>query len=119
MWVFTTGGFVSAVDKGMVDGVPSERVVVRARDRESLVLLVSTVELLDGEAGVEIHEGTGTDYKYRVEVSKEDFAEWLRYEALTQIDYDNFKNALLESRGSVWSSASSRVWVAMLSVEDE
>ena len=66
MWIFTQDGFVSAVDNGQVPG----KLAVRARDKEAL-------ELLSISTGADIQEFRGTDYEYRVHVTREDFTKWL------------------------------------------
>lgn len=61
----------------------------------------------------------GTDYKYRVSISKEDFAAFMTQEITQYLGYDNFKNALVSARGDQWGKAAMDVWVAMWKVEDD
>lgn len=119
MWIFTTGGFVSAVeDKNNAEGV-----VVRARDRAALVNMLEGIELAgnasgDAQAVGEIVTGEGTDYRWRVRLSKATFAIWLQYEVLNFLDYGNFKNALTAERGDDYHRACMNVWTDMLAVDD-
>lgn len=118
MWVFTTGGFVSAVQ---LRSNP-DLVMVRARDRQSLETMLEGVELA-GAANDEVFErpeivSVPGDYRWRVTVSKATFVLFLQFEVLNYLNYDNFKNALTESRGKVYHDAAMGVWVKMLAVDD-
>jgi hypothetical protein len=108
MWVFTQDGFVSAVHGGREH---PDRVVVRARDKQSLALLS---ELVD----TPIIELDGRDYEYRVVITKEDFSNWLLMHVET-LDYTNYKDRLWSSRGDVYHDAASRVWGEMHAVSDK
>lgn len=123
MWIISTGGFVSAVQ----DPKDSDRLVIRSRDRQSLVTMLEGIELAGAAAGdtdgelytaSSIVTGQGTDYRYRVRLSKATFAIWVQYEVLNFLTYPNFKNALTESRGKVWHDAAMNVWVDMLKTDD-
>lgn len=107
MWIFTQDGFVSAVNNGQVPG----KLAVRARDKEAL-------EILSITTGAEIQEFQGTDYEYRVHVTRDDFNKWLTMHVET-LDYSNFKNRIWSSRGEVYHDACSEVWSAMLAVSDK
>ena len=113
MWITTTAGFYSAVEaRG-----DSNTLVVRTRDRQSAQSLVDGVETLTGHEAV-IVEREGTDYPYRVSVSREDFALWAAMEIRQYVTYHNFKSAVKETRGEKWASALAKVWGAMLDVTD-
>lgn len=119
MWVFTTGGFVSAVEHR--DN--ADMLIVRARDRQSLETLVEGIELSGNAAGnepqeVEIFKKTPSDYPWRIEVSKATFAMVMVHEIMNYINYSNFKNSLTEIRGEKWHKAAMNVWVDMLAVSD-
>lgn len=123
MWITSTSGFLSAV----LDTEDSNRLVVRARDRRSLEAMIETIRLAGAAAGdpdgPEYQFGAivtrkGTDYRWRVRVSKATFAHFMSYEIMHCITYPNFKNALKEARGEVWADAASNVWVDMLAVDD-
>ncbi len=107
MWIFTQDGFVSAVDNGMEPG----KLAVRARDKESLALLAELT-------GAEIQEFEGTDYEYRVHVTREELTKWMTMNIET-LDYSNFKNRVWASRGEVFHDACSEVWGVMLQVSDK
>lgn len=115
MWVMTTGGFVSAVQE---TGEP-DKVSVRARDRQSLQTLLDTVETVVGEDAPEIRTGEGTDYPYRVTVTKKAFAHYLAFEVIEYLKYDNFKSAATASRGEKWHDALMDTWIAMRKVTDD
>jgi hypothetical protein len=118
MWVFTSGGFVSAVQLRSNE----DMLMVRARDRQSLETMLEGIELA-GAANDEVFErpeivSVPGDYRYRVTVSKATFVLFLQFEVLNYLNYDNFKNALTASRGKEWHDAAMGVWVKMLAVDD-
>jgi hypothetical protein len=95
MWIFTSGGFVSAVqhDKN------SSCILVRARLRKHLYDIA-------GFSGTRIIRNMDADYPYRVEVDREVFASWL-YRKAMNLDYDNYKDSVKDQRfkkilGDVW-----------------
>jgi hypothetical protein len=106
MWIFTETGFISAVRKPEYPGV----VTVRSRDRKSL-------ESLAAKAQVQIKRSPRGDYPYRVFVSDGPFIEWF-LDRGAELQYSNFKNRVVETRGKAFSNALNKVWLAMLSVED-
>jgi hypothetical protein len=107
MWIFTEDGFISAVDNGMEPG----KLAVRARDKKSLSLLSE----ITGERIVSFR---GTDYPYRVHVTREQLASFLVANVDT-MDYSNFKNRVYDTRGSKFARACGKVWEAMLDVTDD
>lgn len=118
MWIFTTGGFVSAVQ---LRSNP-DLVMVRARDQLSLETMLEGIELA-GTANDEVFErpeivSVPGDYRYRVTISKATFVLFLQFEVLNYLNYDNFKTALTASRGEKWHDAAMGVWVKMLAVDD-
>lgn len=125
MWVFTTGGFVSAVEHRS----DSNLVMVRARDEQSLKTMIEGIELAgnainaDGEK-LKIEEdlkpvsSDNADYRWRVVVSKATFALWLQFEVLNYLNYPNFKGALGKHRGPEFTRAAHRVWDDMQLVSD-
>lgn len=85
MWLITTRGFYSVVEKPEDgDGV----VTVRARVEQDIRNLA---DLIDAEATESRH----SDYQWRVRCPKAQWAEAVRQMAL-EIDYDNFKNRIYE-----------------------
>lgn len=119
MWLFTTGGFLSAVEHR--DN--ADMLVVRARDKQSLETMIEGIELAGTAAGkdlsgLEIVQKTPSDYPWRVELSKATFALFAVNEIMNYLNYHNFKNAVTESRGDTWHKAAMNVWVDMLAVAD-
>lgn len=107
MWVFTDSGFISAVR-------PSgdhDNVLVRARDAESLDALAKM-------AGQVIEHSPERDYPYRITASNEVFAKFLT-DNVDFMDYTNFKNQVLATRGTYYAKALSSVWSTMHEVEDD
>lgn len=107
MWVFTQDGFISAVDNGHVPG----KLAIRARDKKSLELLATLTEQ-------KITQNKGSDYPYRVYITKQEFADFLVAHA-EDIDYSNFKDRVYSTRGSKFAAACGKVWAAMLDVTDK
>lgn len=122
MWIFTTGGFVSAVEHRE----DPDLLMVRARDHRSLECMLDAIELAGNaeEPGVErerpeIVMEVPADYPWRVTVPKATFALWLQFEVLNFLRYDShFKEALQAERGKDFYKAAMKVWVDMLDVED-
>lgn len=129
MWIFTTEGFISAVQ----DKKDDEKLVIRARDRAALESMLQTIELAgeainrDAEDGVEpvefgpyeIETGKGTDYRWRVAgMDRGTFALFMQFEIMNFLHYTNYKDALTKSRGRVYHDAAMNVWVDMLAVDD-
>lgn len=80
MWICLNDAFVSAVqDEARPGGLK-----VRARRREHLVRLFP---------GHKVHRSLGTDYEWRVFVSRDEFAALLAGRA-AGINYDNFKDSV-------------------------
>jgi hypothetical protein len=80
MWFCFNNGFVSAVEHRD----DKNTLVVRARRREHLE---------DNFPNRKIVVGGSTDYKYRIFISKKDFAEIIK-DRIMNINYDNFKNSV-------------------------
>lgn len=128
MWLFTSGGFLSAVrDKKDPEG---DRLLVRSRDRKSLEIFLESVELAGNAAAEDgkdieritaddIVEGEGTDYRYRVRMHRGTFALGVTFEILNFLQYGNFKDELTRSRGKTFHDAAMSVWVDMLAVDDK
>lgn len=107
MWIFTQEGFISAVRK---QDRPDE-ITIRARDARSLESIAALTDQ-------KVASSPDGDYPYRVFVSPEFFADWLRDQALN-IDYSNFKSRVTKTRGHDFVHALHRVWDAMHDVEDQ
>lgn len=106
MWVFTETGFVSAVKKDLDSSV----VVVRSRDRQSLVQLAQS-------AKVDIGQSPDGDYPWRVYVQQVQFADWVSSAAL-EVNYENFKNHIKQTRGPRFADLLGEVWAVMLHAEE-
>ena len=94
MWICLKNGFLSVVrDK------KSDQFVVRARVREHLE---------DNFPGFKITAYTGSDYPYRIFISRKEMAQFLTDE-MWDIDYTNFKNevedkSLQNFYAAVWTA---------------
>ncbi len=107
MWLFTTVGFFSIVQK------PDDKFLsVRARVAEDLDRLRE--EYMPELS--EIVEWPGADYRYRAFISHEDFARGLAKLAM-DIDYPNFKAAVGRRQGPDRELLYSRVWGIMQELE--
>lgn len=105
MWLFTEGGFVSAIRYNN----EKDEITVRARDKKSLA------DIID-RTGAEIIKLPNTDYPYRVIISDAEFGAWVAEQALN-IDYPNFKNRVYQTRGKDFAHLLSEVWGVMLEAE--
>ena len=106
MWLFTTTGFISAVQ----DRHDSHALIVRARDKQSLLPLAAAT-------GSAITATPTADYPYRTAVTKDAFAAWTRAQAVG-IDYPNFKSEVAHTRGHDFADTLMSVWSTMHDVED-
>ena len=89
MWLMTEYGFFSAVKKGRGDG---KDICVRGRARKDLDALRHIVR--GEQAGeIKIEEGVGTDYPYRVYLTREEWADAVEFMSRS-IDYSNFKSRI-------------------------
>ena len=100
MWLMTNFGFFSIVKK---EG--EEHLTVRARVKQDLLNLKE--RCLPAAGAIEVSDYT--DYRYRVRVTREVFAEALREIAL-DIDYPNFKNAVAQKQGKARARIYEGVW---------
>ena len=93
MWVFTTDGFLSAVEERRGDH--RGEIVVRAREASALEALreiapTLTPTVIYGDS----------DYRYRAWLGREEWAEALA-EIGRRVVYDNFKSEVLRRQGRV------------------
>lgn len=100
MWLMTDFGFFSIVKK---EG--EENLTVRARVKQDLLNLKE--RYLPGLGAIE--ETEYADYRYRVRVPREIFAEALRNIAL-DIDYPNFKSSVAKKQGKARARMYGEVW---------
>ena len=106
MWIFTETGFVSSVRHYK----EKDKLVVRARDKQSLQSLANT-------ANLEVLSTPLNDYPYRVHVMDSVFAAWLSKQTM-DVDYTNFKDRVHKTRGHDFADTLLSVWSAMHQVED-
>lgn len=107
MWLFTTLGFFSIVQKK-----GDSKLTVRAR-------AAGDMERLRARYMPELSEtitGAGTDYPYRAAISHADFARGLARLA-EEIDYSNFKDAVATEMGYERAHIYTRVWQDLLQLE--
>lgn len=109
MWVITTKGFYSAVQK---KSDPAGTLTVRARAKQDLLNL--KVEGL--LPNLTIIEQAGTDYPFRIKVTS---AEWARVMAslALDVDYPNFKDEVGRVQGKARASIYSSLWSILLKLE--
>jgi hypothetical protein len=100
MWLMTNFGFFSVVKK---EG--EMHLTVRARVKQDLLSLKENYMPSIGA----IEESDYTDYRYRVRVPRESFAEALKEMAL-DIDYPNFKNSVARRHGRGRARVYEDVW---------
>lgn len=104
MWVFTKYGFYSIVQ----DKDNEQRILVRTRVKGDLEKVFP---------GAEIQEDAGSDYRFRVNVHRENLEPWLAAEA-EDIDYVNFKaavNTVDDRRGQYYGL----IWSIMADMQDQ
>jgi hypothetical protein len=106
MWIFTTFGFFSVVQKESGD----EFLTVRARDPKDLDRLRERVPDLGPT------ELKGGDYCCRARVSRVAFATGLAKIA-SEIDYGNFKKAVQKSMGSHRARIYHDVWTTAYQIQ--
>lgn len=112
MWIMTTASFVSAVQ---LYNDP-DRVMVRARDRESLRLFIESAVTANADTTLSedsISRDNKADYRYRAIFTKIELAATLAYEAINFLTYHNFKEAATKVRGKDYHDALLNVWVDM------
>jgi 8-oxo-dGTP pyrophosphatase MutT (NUDIX family) len=109
MWLFTTFGFFSAVQKPGTDFI-----TIRARVRNDLdALREKYLPELSPTIGK-----AGTDYPWRATVAHAKFAEALAKIAL-DIHYGNFKDAVAKMQGSARAHRYGKVWSALYDIPEE
>lgn len=110
MWLVTTFGFYSVVEK------PWDRdrqtLTVRARAREDLDTLRGRYLPTLGD----IVEDESADYRFRAQAPREEVVQAFA-EAVRHIDYDNFKNAITERQGWARERIYHDAWRAFLAIQ--
>ena len=107
MWVTSTIGFFSAVQKTGTDYI-----TVRSRAQADLDRLRETYLPELGE----VLANVGTDYPYRATCSREQWAEAMRSMAM-ELDYSNFKSAVAKRMGSERAHIYHDVWSALWKIQ--
>lgn len=108
MWIFTTLGFFSVV----AHRDDQATVLVRAPAREDLEALRNR-----HISGHHTLEWEGSDYRFRLVASRDDWAHVAR-EFAAGIDYSNFKDAVAERQGTSRARLYSPVWQTMFALEE-
>jgi hypothetical protein len=86
MWLMQNDGFISAVlDPSDPTG---QKLIIRARMQEHLENQFPNKEII---------KNAGTDYKYRIFITKQELAD-LMVERIMDINYTNFKNSVGDDR---------------------
>lgn len=109
MWLFTTCGFFSAVQK------PGDtHLTIRARAKGDLdALRRAYLPTLSATTG-----RSGSDYPWRATVPHADFAAALQA-MVGDLTYANFKAAVARTQGPARAEAYHRVWADLLALEME
>lgn len=113
MWLFTTVGFFSIVEKpieGAKTGVPM--LAVRSR-------VAGDLEALREKYMPELSEPIATprgDYKFRASITHEDFAKGMT-KIVSDLHYDNFKSAVGKTQGYEREHVYHGVWAAAMQLE--
>lgn len=109
MWIMTTRGFFSAVEK--YEDRAEGMLTVRARDRRDLNNLKDL--LPDAKP---YREKRFSDYPWRIRVHREDWSFAVATMA-EEISYSNFKDEVKLVQGAKRASVYGRVWAVLLSLE--
>lgn len=109
MWLMTTFGFFSIVDKPDDDEL---MLTVRARVRADLEHLRD--HYLPTMSAVEAY--TGSDYPYRARVERSELAAAMSRLVL-ELDYANFKDEVFRRQGRGRAHAYGRVWEVLHDLE--
>ncbi len=110
MWLVTTFGFYSVVEKPWDRG--RNTLTVRSRASEDLEALRARYLPSLGATA----EDESADYRYRAQAPREDVARAFS-QALLDIDYDNFKNAILHRQGWARERIYHDAWHAFLGIQ--
>jgi hypothetical protein len=103
MWLITQDGYFSVVKK---NGTSARPLCLRSRVRRDIENFLMAID-----KKYKIEDSTGTDYKYRTYVSREDLIEY-QIHIIKKLDYDNFKDSLkdvhperLQTYMNLWSDS--------------
>jgi hypothetical protein len=106
MWLVTTQGFYSVV----AHRDDPDKLLVRARTHDDIDALREQIPTL------EPFEDPHADYRHRAVVGR---AEWVAALAqlASEVDYDNFKNAVADHQGRERSGLYARIWSILLELQ--
>ena len=108
MWIFTTFGFFSVVQKPGTDYL-----TVRARTRDDLdALRARYLPTLSKTI-----TGGGTDYPFRAIVAHDELADAM-VEIVRDVTYANFKSEVQHAAGEHRARVYGRVWTELLALEE-
>lgn len=110
MWIMTTRGFYSAVEKR--EDRANGTLTIRARRKSDLDRLV---EIIPGAKVGKLW--AGTDYPWRLTCFREDWENALQIMG-SEIDYTNFKDAVKARLGTAVASVYGGLWWRLLELED-
>jgi len=85
MWLMTTEGFISVVNKGKNAELPF---CLRSRDIKSIENVIDALCIKR-----KIWKDAATDYEFRIFVSEDELKQYMNHIA-DNLDYDNFKDAV-------------------------
>jgi len=108
MWLFTTFGFFSIVQKKDTDFL-----TIRARKREHLIELVTRYPLETACDIVELHV---CDYRYRIACEREDLMRVIP-DIVRDVTYSNFKDAVASTLELEYVDVLHNVWDAALDLD--
>lgn len=112
MWIFTTTGYISAVE----NQEDKRTLILRARVKNDLVRFKTQYmnDLAGAQGAITFHRYN--DYPYRLIVDKASFQVGLM-NAVLDIDYKNFKSAVAKVQGHERSTIYSRIWAVLIKLE--
>ena len=106
MWLATTHGFYSVVEHRD----DPDHLLVRARVHQDLEALADQIP------GIEPYETPEGDYRWRAEVTREQWRDAVAKLAMA-IDYPNFKNAVDDRQGREREEIYSGVWAQLKTLQ--
>ncbi len=112
MWIITTLGMYSAVEHRD----DPDLIMVRARSYTDLVFLTQTEALDDRDDEIVESKPGQSDYRYRITIPRTVWQAAL-VELAADIDYDNFKDAVLRKHSRGFAQILHRVWRDLLDIE--
>jgi 8-oxo-dGTP pyrophosphatase MutT (NUDIX family) len=112
MWLVTTFGFFSVVEKPWDRAAGTLTVRARARGDLSALRERYLPEL------TQVFEGVGTDYRFRTQAPRRAVARAFQ-QAVWDLDYSNFKNSVAKTQGSHRAHVCGEVWTALLAVKEQ